>query len=65
MARQEEYNVRLKCPKCGRDGRADMSDAGAYKIEPGGYDTRVESVPDGFEIRGHDVVCADCKVSAL
>jgi hypothetical protein len=63
MAR-EKYDVALRCPKCGRSGRADMSDAKSYKIEAD-YDTRVESVPAGFEIRGRDVVCSNCGVSAL
>jgi len=65
MANREKYVVALKCPTCGRAGHADMSDAKAYKIEPGGYDTRVESLPHGFEVRGRDVVCSRCQVSAL
>ena len=63
MAR-EKYELPLKCPKCGRAGRARMSDRKSYKIEPD-YDTKVESVPEGFEKRGADVVCSKCGESAL
>jgi hypothetical protein len=64
--RREYYSVPLKCPKCGRTGRAQMSDRQAYKIEPD-YDSRVESVPEGFEIArgGRDALCSNCGVSAL
>jgi hypothetical protein len=64
--RREYYDVPLKCPKCGRTGRAQMSDREAYKIEPD-YDTKVESVPEGFEITrgGKDAICSKCGVSAL
>jgi len=43
-----------------------MSDREAYKIEPD-YDTKVESVPEGFEITrgGKDAICSKCGVSAL
>ena len=47
---------------CGRTGLADMSDD---KSHGGDYDTRVESVTKGFEIKGNDVICSACKVSAL
>jgi hypothetical protein len=41
---------------CERTGLADMSDAKSYKI--GEYDTRVEAVTQGFEIKGKDVICS-------
>jgi len=47
---------------CERTGLADMSDAKPYKI--GEYDTRVEAVTQGFEIKGKDVICSACQVSA-
>jgi hypothetical protein len=41
-----------------------MSDGKSYMI--GDYDTRVDAVPEGFEINGKaGVICSDCKVSAL
>ena len=61
MAR-EKYESLLRCPMCGRTGLADMSDD---KSHGGDYDTRVESVTKGFEIKGNDVICSACKVSAL
>lgn len=48
---------------CGRAGLADMSDAKSSKI--GDYDTKVDAVTQGFEIKGKDVVCSACQVSAL
>jgi hypothetical protein len=48
---------------CGRTGLADMSDDKSNKI--GDYDTRVEAVTQGFEIKGKDVIRSPCQVSAL
>jgi hypothetical protein len=42
---------------------ADMSDDKSSKI--GDYDTRLEAVTQGFEIKGKDVICSVCQVSAL
>ena len=59
MAR-EKYESLLRCPMCGRTGLADMSDDKSSKI--GDYDTRVEAVTQGFEIKGKDVICSVCQV---
>ena len=62
MAR-EKYESLLRCPMCGRTGLANMSDDKSHKT--GDYDTRIESVTQGFEIKGKDVICSACQVSAL
>jgi len=62
MAR-EKYESLLRCPMCGRTGLADMSDDKSSKV--GDYDTRVEAVTQGFEVKGKDVICSECQVSAL
>ena len=62
MAR-EKYESLLRCPMCGRTGLVDMSDDKSQKS--GDYDTRIESVTQGFEIKGKDVICTGCQVSAL
>ena len=62
MAR-EKYESLLRCPICERTGLADMSDDKSTKI--GDYDTRIEAVTQGFEIKGKDVICSECQVSAL
>jgi hypothetical protein len=62
MAR-EKYESLVRCPMCGRTGLADMSDDKSSKI--GDYDTRFEAVTQGFEIKGKDVICSVCQVSAL
>jgi len=40
-----------------------------FKLGPplaiGDYDTKVEAVTQGFEIKGKDVICSVCQVSAL
>ena len=48
---------------CGRTGLAEMSDDKSSNI--GDYHTRLEAVPEGFEIKGNDVICSACQVSAL
>ena len=45
-----------------RTGLAEMSDE---KSNLGDYQTRIEAVPEGFEIKGDDVICSVCQVSAL
>ena len=62
MAR-EKYESLLRCPMCDRTGLADMSDDKSSKI--GNYDTRIEAVTHGFEVKGKDVICSECQVSAL
>ena len=46
-----------------RPYRADMSDDKSPKIDDD--DTRIEAVTHGFEIKGKDVICSVCQVSAL
>jgi hypothetical protein len=60
---REKYESLLRCPMCDRTGLADMSDNKSTKI--GDYDTRVEAVTQGFEVKGKDVICSECQVSAL
>ena len=62
MAR-EKYETMLRCPVCDRTGLADMSDDKSPKIDDD--DTRIEAVTQGFEIKGKDVICSVCQVSAL
>jgi hypothetical protein len=62
MAR-EKYESLLRCPMCERTGIVEMSDDKSRKM--GDYDTRFESVSEGFEIKGKDVICSACQVSAL
>jgi len=59
---REKYESLLKCPMCDRTGLAEMS---AEKSNLGDYQTRIEAVPEGFEIKGDDVICSVCQVSAL
>ena len=60
---REKYESLLRCPMCDRTGIADMSDDKSRNV--GDYDTRIESVSEGFEIKGEDVICSVCQVSAL
>ena len=59
---REKYESLLKCPMCDRAGLAEMSDE---KSNLGDFHTRIEAVPEGFEIKGDDVICSACQVSAL
>jgi hypothetical protein len=60
---REKYETLLRCPTCEQTGLAEMSNATRSNV--GDYDTRIEAVPEGFEIRGNDVICSACQVSAL
>ncbi len=63
MMARERYETALKCPKCGRTGKADMSDKKSTMIEVD-YDTQVDGVPEEFKTVGRDVFCEKCNVSA-
>jgi hypothetical protein len=60
---REKFETLLRCPMCERTGLAEMSNASHSNA--GDYDTRIEAVPEGFEIKGNDVICSDCRISAL
>jgi hypothetical protein len=63
MMPREKYGSPLRCPMCERTGIAEMSDDKSRNV--GDYDTRIEAVSEGFEIKGRDVICSVCQVSAL
>lgn len=70
MAR-DRFQIRLKCPACGRQGlaQAEEQDGPAYLRDSS---TRITSLPDGFKIVNQpsmkasvDLFCEQCEVSAV
>jgi RecJ-like exonuclease len=69
MTARDRYTFDLKCPSCGKQGFADVSENdGPWSGGPG---FRVDHVPEGFYVskRGMtapdtDISCSDCKVVA-
>ena len=57
---KDEWNERLRCPKCGKSGTASLS-------QDNGDTPSIQLVPDGFKIvdteHGPDFRCADCDVA--
>lgn len=69
MAR-DEYSEKLSCPKCGRTGTADLSEADGFAYGRN-QRTKVEFMPPGFKRvskpdrpSGLDIYCEGCNVSA-
>ena len=70
MTARDRFTEKLKCPKCGRQGVADLSqDDGCWTFW--GSPTRIDNLPDGFKTvsdkgstRGFTIYCAECDVPA-
>ena len=61
----------LRCPTCGREGKAEMSENDGYSFAFGAAETRVDSIPEGFKAatgpgkKVGDFVCVTCNVEAV
>jgi hypothetical protein len=57
----DEWNEKLRCPKCGKTGMASLSQADDADI------STVHNVPDGFKViaslHGPDFQCETCDVA--
>ena len=72
MATIDKFIVNLKCPQCGREGEAHLTEADGMAYLKGDRSTHVRGLSDGFKAVGRasrvgtvDIVCAQCDVSAL
>lgn len=61
----------LKCPKCAKEGIAQLSQEDNWSFKNGNRSTRVENLSPGFKIIigktfafGLDLICDDCDISA-
>jgi hypothetical protein len=63
MSVTDEWNEKLQCPKCGKTGRASLSQGDDAEIPT------VHSVPDGFKVvatlYGIDFHCRACNVAVV
>jgi hypothetical protein len=53
------YLRSLHCPSCQTSGQAELSERQASRIESD-YDSKVDSVSDGFKTDGKNVFCIRC-----
>ena len=62
MAMTDEWNESLRCPTCGKTGRASLS-------QDNDDAPTVQSVPDGFKVvatqYGPDFQCTTCDVAVV
>jgi hypothetical protein len=73
MSRRDKFKAELRCPECGREGVAHLSELDGYAYMRGDKSTHVDSLTDGFVqveapswIRNDlDFQCADHAVSAM
>jgi hypothetical protein len=63
MSMTDEWNEKLRCPKCGKTGMASLSQGDDADIPA------VQSVPDGFKVvatlHGPDFQCTTCNVAVV
>lgn len=73
MSARDRFSCKLRCPECGREGKAEMSEAGMFGSLRGDNAIKVESVSEGFHTvdapsnYGDDLdfQCVDHAVSAI
>jgi hypothetical protein len=72
MTARDRFTANLKCPQCGREGKARLSEEDGWSYLHGNRKTSVDALPDGFKeidqpsAKGTsvDIFCATCNVSA-
>ncbi len=71
MSRRDRWLQDFRCPECGREGTAQMSDDALPPIQSD-YHAKADYLPDGFatvkresKVGSIDIVCVRCGVSAL
>jgi hypothetical protein len=66
MAERDQWIEALRCPKCHKTGRAELSQANGQAFHDGDQDVRVEILSDGFKVvqleYGIDFQCVSCNV---
>ncbi|MEJ0094974.1 MAG: hypothetical protein WDN46_16585 [Methylocella sp.] len=72
MTARDRFPANLKCPQCGREGIARLSEEDGYSYAFGSQDTKVDHLPEGFlvveqksPVGSVDLFCAGCNVSAV
>jgi hypothetical protein len=68
MTGRDHWTESLDCPKCGKTGTAQFSQANGRPFHEGDQDIRVDLVPIGFKAVstefGSSFYCASCGTSA-
>jgi hypothetical protein len=72
MTARDKFPAELRCPKCGREGVAQLSEEDGWAYMKGNRSTSVDHLPDGFKVVKKlsyygdvDIFCATDDVSAL
>lgn len=60
MSKRETYTAVVKCPECKIMGHVTYSE-NENPVHGGELGQKVESVPEGFEIKGGKVFCTKCQ----
>jgi len=68
---RDNFKAKLRCPDCGLEGIAHLSQEDGYSFVFGNQRTELESLPGGFKFvetpdrASFDVLCKTCGVSAV
>jgi predicted RNA-binding Zn-ribbon protein involved in translation (DUF1610 family) len=69
MTGRDHWTESLDCPKCGKTGTAQFSQANGQPFHEGDQDIRVDLVPVGFKAFltefGNSFYCASCGTSVV
>jgi hypothetical protein len=72
LTARDRFTAALKCPKCGREGEARLSELDGWSYAKGDKTTQVDALPDRFRVVAQPswygtvgIYCATCNVSAL
>lgn len=66
----DRFKQKLQCPKCKREGIAELKQEDGWAFVKGATETDVTYMPDGFHAvnegkkDGFDILCTDCGLSA-
>ncbi len=63
MARREEYEISITCPRCGKRGTSTREENENPYYRGGRFDSVPHSVSDGFRIeKGSEIFCTTCNI---
>lgn len=72
MASRDRFEIKLKCPECGKEGTAKAEEADGIRYSKGDKTTFIKALPTGFKevarpskMGSVDIECEEHRVSAI
>jgi predicted RNA-binding Zn-ribbon protein involved in translation (DUF1610 family) len=64
MTARDRWSQKLTCPKCGKTGKVNLSQADGHAFLRGETEITVDAISDGFKAAGSGYRCTKCNVVA-